>query len=543
MPERTQGDHPALPDRLKHWEENLWPVQVEALATLATQPPPLGIYGDVPVGGGKFLIATLAGAVLQAKRPLVMTQPDLLAQAQSEFDRFESTFPELREHPPQYLAYSTLSQPKNSDILHRLAPDVIALDEAHAVAARSSARGLRLREYVQSYPDTRVVILSGTLNRKSLLDIYDLAELALRDQMWLPVSDQIQNVWASLLDHGAKPGDKMLRQYLTPLLKWAEKRGLEIPTPVEQDAYQAAYRRRYISTPGVVAPAETKVDAELHVTIWRPPAPDIIRENLKTLDKTWCLPDGTELVDALEYYRHASSISAGFYYKPVFEGEEDVFDLWQERRLEWNRALRLQIKYIAKTGIDSPANVERACLSGRAHPDVRRAYVNWVEVRDLIQLDSETVWLDRSLIELAAENARSLGRCLVWYESRAVGEAFKDLGFRVYGAGSKAPTPDVDLPVLSRRVHGTGKNLQSWDTQIVVEPPSSATPWEQMLGRTHRPGQLSDLVQAYVLCATWAPRGRVYSAMAEADFVARTSNKKHKLTFCTWHTCKQSRVR
>ena len=218
LPERAQGDTPPLSPLLRRWSEHLWPVQVEALAVLENQPPPLGIYGDIGVGGGKFLIATLAGTVVKAKRPVVLTQPDLLRQAAFELDAFRSTFPEIEDHLPRYVAYSTLSQTGKGDLLYELAPDLIVLDEAHAVASRTSARGLRLREYAVANPSTRFVILSGTLNRKNLGDIYDLAELALRDTMWLPESPAVQEMWSSILDHKAQPGDELRERVLAPLL-------------------------------------------------------------------------------------------------------------------------------------------------------------------------------------------------------------------------------------------------------------------------------------------------------------------------------------
>ena len=152
LEERQQTRHTGLPERLRAWEEHLWPIQVEALSILSNQPAPLGLYADVGVGGGKFLIATLAGAVVGAKRPLVMTRLDLIAQAKYELERFLPLFPGLEEHIPKYVAYSKLSRPDSTDLLDELKPDLIALDEAHAVASRTSARGIRLRRYVVENP-------------------------------------------------------------------------------------------------------------------------------------------------------------------------------------------------------------------------------------------------------------------------------------------------------------------------------------------------------------------------------------------------------
>lgn len=536
LEERQQTQHTGLPERLRAWEEHLWPIQVEALSILSNQPAPLGLYADVGVGGGKFLIATLAGAVVGAKRPLVMTRLDLIAQAKYELERFLPLFPGLEEHIPKYVAYSKLSRPDSTDLLDELKPDLIALDEAHAVASRTSARGIRLRRYVVENPSTRILVLSGTLNRKTLLDVYDLAELALRDQAWLPLSRSVQDAWASMLDHDARPDAKDLAKYLQPLLAWAGERGVDVSRPEEKETYQQALRARYVTCPGVIASKETEVGCSIHLRVLRPEPPEEVSNAVRHLADNWELPDGTEIVEALDYWRHAATLSIGFYYRPVYLGDEGLVELWLERRRNWSKAVRRQIVYIKAPGVDSPANVVAACESGRAHPDVVRAYTDWLEVADQVSIDKETVWITKDLVHNAIDRVLKLRRGIFWYESRAVEEVLHERGLKVYGAGSSAPRPNVTHPALSRRVHGTGKNLQAWSRQLVLEPPSSATAWEQMLGRTHRPGQLADEVIADIFAPTWVARAKIHAASQEADFVARTSNKKHKLNFCTWST-------
>lgn len=534
LPERRQTNHPRLPEELRGWEDHLWPIQVEALALLATQPKPLGLYADVGVGGGKFLIATLAGTVVKAKRPLVMTRLDLIEQAKYELERFLPLFPELADHMPRYVAYSTLSRPGSTDLLDEIKPDLIALDEAHAVASRTSARGIRLRRYVVENPGTRILVLSGTLNRKTLLDVYDLAELALRETAWLPLARGVQDAWASMLDHDAKPAREDLEKYLSPLLNWAGARDVDVSRRDEKETYQAALRARYVSCPGVIASRETEVGCSIHLRMLRPEPPEEISTAVRHLADTWELPDGTEIVEALDYWRHAATLSLGFYYKPLYVGDESLVELWLERRRNWSKAVRRQIVYIKAPGVDSPANVVEACESGRAHPDVVRAYIDWSEVRDAIRVDKETIWLTKDLVNQAIDRVLKTRRSILWYESKAIEAVLRERGVKVFGAGSSAPRPNVTHPALSRHVHGTGKNLQAWSSQLVLEPPSSATAWEQMLGRTHRPGQLDDEVVADIFAPTWVARAKVHAATEEADFVARTSNKRHKLNFCTW---------
>ena len=52
---------------------------------------------------------------------------------------------------------------------------------------------------------------------------------------------------------------------------------------------------------------------------------------------------------------------------------------------------------------------------------------------------------------------------------------------------------------LSLRVYHEGKNfLTPWSDQLILQPPSSGAVWEQLLGRTYRPGQESPHVKASV---------------------------------------------
>tara|TARA_Y100000310_G_C20356438_1_gene656898 strand:- start:312 stop:665 length:354 start_codon:yes stop_codon:yes gene_type:complete len=52
---------------------------------------------------------------------------------------------------------------------------------------------------------------------------------------------------------------------------------------------------------------------------------------------------------------------------------------------------------------------------------------------------------------------------------------------------------------LSIQVFHKGKNmLRVWDDQLILQPPRNAATWEQLLGRTYRPGQESSHVKASV---------------------------------------------
>lgn len=81
---------------------------------------------------------------------------------------------------------------------------------------------------------------------------------------------------------------------------------------------------------------------------------------------------------------------------------------------------------------------------------------------------------------------------------------------------------------LSIAVHGTGKNLQAWPYQIILELPSNAEKLEQLLGRAHRGQQKHNVVVDTLL-----PSGYLESRFAqltnEAKALSGRGNNTHKV--------------
>lgn len=509
-----------LPPLLEKWAPKLRPAQIAALSELAAMPAPCGIYGDIGVGAGKFLICMLAGALLGLDRVLIITDAQLIGQARSEIDRFVQVFPETVDHMPTLLAYEHLSRPESVYELDKRAPQLVMLDEAHRLCGANSARTNRVLNYAIQNPKVRWCVLSGTLQRKSLLDIAHLAELALRDGSFLPTDSTVLAMWSAVLDQGAKPSAAQLR-YFDPLLAWAGT----------QDVNEA-YARRFKSTPGVVSIQSEEAACSLRIRkrVYRPGAE--IANAIKGLQDRWELPDGTELVDTLEYVRHSATISLGFFYRTVYpEGSE----AWQEARKTWNRELRTQIQYRRYGDLDSPARVERAAEQGRGVPQsLIDAYRAWVAIRDTVEPEQTTNWLTMEVIDVVAEYMRRRKRGLVWYGSRAVEAALEERGLPCFGGGMAPPADDVPVAALSHHSHGTGKNLQAWNYQLILEPSASAGWWQQLLGRTHRYGQKADEVIAEVLTTTWYQRAQVFGAWREAGDLQTRFGTPFRLVNCDW---------
>lgn len=518
QPERDWDDIGEISELLESWTDRIWETQLAALARIEQLPFPQGLYGDLAVGAGKFLVGFLAGRLLGIPNTVVLTFPDLLKQSAREIEVFRKIFPEVEGYIPTYVSYDKLSSKKQVHLLEDLAPKMIIADEGHALCGRYAARSLRVMRYMVKNPDVRFHVLSGTLARP-FEEISHLAEMSLRDSSFLPLRKPTLKRWAQALDHGNEPSAEDL-EILSPLQEWAG----------EDDA-RAAFNKRYRTTPGVLKSPKAEVDCELILTKWAPALPASVKSALKDLQEEWVLPDGTELVDALELHRHGGTLSCGFYYAAV--GNPEDHEEWYEARLEWGRALRLQIQYIG--GIDSPANVEDACRAGRADPRVRRAWQRWDAVRDTYKPQSEVVWLDKSLVYAAVERLRSKPRGILWYSSkRALEPIFRELGLPVHGAGSDVPGPEVTHAALSIRAHGTGKNLQAWNDQVIFEPPGGSIAYEQLLARMHRPKQMSAFVGADILFSSPFHKARLYSALSKARSAKETFDKDSKLLICSW---------
>lgn len=539
-----------LPPRTAALAGRLRPIQIEALAELETMEAPKGLFGEIGAGHGKTIPSLLAGYVLRivGDKCIVIVPPDLVRKTQRDLETWRHRFPEGEGYWPKIMSSGLLSHPKHSGDLRALMPRLIVIDEAHQFAEPTSARTRRLIDYFVSFPDTRLVALSGTLSGKQIKRMAHLSELVLRDWSFLPTDRHTLETWATVLDYGAEPAPGAVK-YLAPLAALAPH--TEAPerhsspflraSGAEKDAgvekARRGYTQRRITVPGVVATADAGVGASLYFRAWRPKVSEAVGFAINRLKEDWVLPDGTEIVAASDLHRHAITLSCGFYYKPIYSAVEDgpSVEEWMQARLEWGRALRRQLLYLTGyVGLDSPSLVIEACKDGRAHRDTIRAWQRWEEMAPLVKVSRETVWLDRGIVKQAVEAAQSRDRCLIWYSSKAIEEEFSRLGMTVHGAGSNEPDPGLSHAALSIHAHGTGKNLQAWAENILVEPPEGPQLAEQLIARTHRPGQRADAVYVDFAEQTWALRAKVYKLRRAARYLEETSVQAQRLCYGSW---------
>lgn len=486
------------------WE--LRPDQAYALADAVDQ---RGLFCPLPVGEGKAIISLLLPVVLRAERPLLLV-PAALRDA-----TVKSVIPTVgrhfRLHPNlMLLSHEEISTVAGKDRLRERRPDLVIVDEAQGFRNRKSARGIRFERFAAESPDCLFAFLSGSFSTDSIEDYAHLLRLALRHSAHgapVPTTDAALATWADAVDAGL---DDERRMAPGALWKWTgQTKG---PSLFDSDTRlaltQGAFGRRLAETPGVVCSSAAPLAIPIHVREVRPAVPVIVVDAFRRLRSEWETPQDDQIADAMHLWRIVRQLACGFYYRWKWPGGVVDRD-WVDRRKDWHRFVRRTITTNA-VELDSLRAVESACKAWEHYLLLRDAgarnesaqyrasthlidsqeYRDWLAVRDRFDPEEhkETVWLSTYLVDFANDWLESnVGIC--WVDHSAFGHELRKRGIRYYGAADNDIIYETVSCAASIHAHREGKNLQAFARNLIVTPPTNGTRWEQLIGRTHRPGQ------------------------------------------------------
>jgi hypothetical protein len=578
---------PDLTDRYKKpglsreelWPGPLKPVQSQSLFWAQAQG---GLIGAIGVGGGKTLTSFLLPLAVGARVSVLFVPPHLYRKTIKDFGKLRLywTLPTLGDfrRPVQQrgegsldlggaetilyiVSMGQLSTASNSDLLDRLEPELVIVDEAHYLRGNKSARSKRFTRYFQHRSRTKACFLSGTLTNSALTDYWHLCRWALKDGSPLPLSAHTAQVFDAVF--GTKTEDQRRAE--------ASARGIDLPAQSYLDDIarrytrwaqledpSEAFRKRLVTTPGWVATSSVDCDAGLTIVERSCDVPAVIQRALRDVEESWQTPDGDEFESGLELEQALKTITAGFY--NVWEWPNGIDKEWLDAKRSWARGVRNLLKRNLPR-LDSPLLVERACIRQDerirdivVEMDMERkarlvdVYAAWAKVKHRSDPVTKPVWISQYLCEEAVERAKMIkGGVVLWYENPAVGDVLETLtGWQRFGAGDKDSRGLTELadkvlngkekagPIIASIIcHGTGKNLQGWDRAIVVQTPGRGDVVEQLLGRLHRPGQLADEVTfEWMLPTDWA-RDSMAKARTEADYQQRTLGQPQRLLLAT----------
>ncbi len=575
------------------------------VASAAASGSPRGLFGAIGIGHGKTLIALLAATVAGAERPLLLIPPDMRDPLTAYIAEWRVLYDITVPHIMAYSELSSAKAARTLDYMRPdllIADEVHNL--RHKTAARTKRVETYIKEHPEcrcvlmtGSPTKSSLMDYAHLIDWALREYAPLPSFTSSRLQWASVLDadgdpdnaSMASIWplatrvpgAPATPYGPRSGGGA---HVTP----EERRGFA----------REGYRRRVTTVPGYLATVEASASQTIYLRgilpltapagSEKPGVPDAVSELLERLENTWTLPDpeavadetGDEIDNAMAVARAAAGLACGFYYRWKWPGRNRDVD-WLDRRRWYHGEVRRALARSVK-GLDSPLLLG-GWLSRHAHEvgdnaqvkptadgkpgayaaagfstSLALSYRSWHDVRahgrgadpgagvrwcDIDPPPTETVWVHRWFVDDVVARARKGPPTLIWWQSRALHEAFREAGLTVHGAGSALPegapgTPTYGRPVktvcLSIRVFGTGKNLQPWAHNLVCEPPSSGLLWDQKIGRTHRPGQLADEINVEVYTHTDGTRGAVYHAANEALYTEQTQGQPHRLRLATW---------
>lgn len=487
-----------------------------------------GGFFNVGVGQGKTLASFLMHDAMEARKTV------LLVPAQLRDKTLKTDLPELAKHfklPPVYaiedfkgqdgvyvVGYEDLSNKKHTDLLEKIRPDLIVADEAHKLRNPGSARSKRFLRFTRKNP-CKFVAMTGSAMSKALTDFAHLIELALKKNSPLPNNYPDLKQWSDCVDN-----------------ETVEIGALALLCD-DNESPREGWQRRFRETPGVISTTTSAVGMPIELRLFVVCPPSKVLGALQELDKTWAW-NGEDYDQTLEIIRVERQLAQGFYYQNIWPG--GVADRqWEDARNAWRRCVRARLKHTNRTGQDSPALLEALAESGQWTPG---EWFDWVAVRDRPEPEKEAIEVDRYLVSLVQNWIISSDNPgIIWVDSPVIGEWLKQAGIPFYGEGEDdavndlaQKTLDGDIPkrtiALSLRAHCTGKNLQAWSRNLVLYPPASAETWEQLIGRTHRPGQDAEKVEVDVVIATRSAETAMANAQADAPRVQETTGQPQKLS-------------
>lgn len=493
-----------------------------------------GFFGPIGVGEGKTLITLLTPVAVNAQRPLLLLPAGLIEKTQR--DRLALSRHWQIPNNLRVLSYDMLGRVQAADELEDYRPDCIICDEVHRLKNRRAAVTRRVARYMYAHPETIFCAYSGTIMDKSVTDFAHILLWSLKLGAPMPIKREEIEEWAEALDEprgmsweqfdGRRPG--ALLELCTPS-EIAEG-------PTDRIAARRGFRRRLTETPGVVATIGEgeAIGASIYVRGIVHKVSPTTEKNFKILRGDgkefpgWITPDGWELTSGVDIWRHAQELALGLHYlwdpRPPVE--------WREARKAWHAFVNDTISR-GRT-YDSELHVANGCDAGQLDGT---ALARWRELRPTFTPNVVPMWHDDSALITCRDWMKTPG--LVWTEHGFFAEALAKFADVPY-FGAKGFTADglyIEDAVMgcsaiaSIDANREGKNLQGlWSRNLLVCPPSSALWLEQVIARTHRPGQTADEVIVDVLLGCRENFDAITKAIAGARVIEDMTGKKQKLS-------------
>ncbi len=399
------------------------------------------------------------------------------------------------------MSYQKLSQANAAGTLGIVPPDLFILNEFQKIKNRNAAVSRRVIRHMAQFPDAKFVAVTGTPVTKGLMDFGHVARWCVKPPP-VPMDNHTMQEWADALDE--KPGSYNQRDP-GALLKLCNEEELREEPLV---AARRGFRRRLTETPGVVATTgEDQVctasgdPVRLEVRALRYEQDPVVEEHFRVLRDAWMTPSGWTFSMAMAVWAHSRTLALGLHYAWIPEPEGGPEGPWCIARKKWAKFAREAIKN--SRVLDSELMVVNAVDKGALDGTELNG---WRSIRATYVPSPRAVWHCDGALEACQRWAKS-GPGVIWTDHVFFShELSKRTGCKYFGpggldkGGNEIEKADPNSCVIaSRAANSTGRNIQFWSRNLITAAPMNASEWEQLLGRTHRHGQRSDVVTVDVL--------------------------------------------
>lgn len=540
------------------------PVQAWALREI---PIAGGLFGMISVGGGKSILSLLTPLSMpDIKVWALLIKPDQRIHYRAAYLRLREHFqvPSLifdrgergevvsNAQAVHVIPYSLLSDPRSTELLDARDPGGVIADEAHLLANRLSSRTQRFLRFFARKPNRVFCCWSGSTIKRSLKDASHLSAHALGLGSPYPILPRDAEAWAQVVDPSRQP------DVTSPLSRalYREFGGGRTLSAAflamfsDADPVRRGIRDRIVRTPGVISTTFSSANCSITIRERKiDKIPDSVLKALSDVRTKLVRPDGEELLDAMDIATCARDVGSGFYgYWAYPRGEPpDLIARWFAARKVFGKELRAKLAG-GEPHMDSPRLCQNAAERYWREPPYEgplpvwpaSSWPAWAEIKDQVEPDPRTRWIDDFLAKDAAEWAKKPidGRYgIVWTQSVAFGRRIAELaGISYHGGGSEAEAliraEDGSRSIVaSIPAHGAGRDgLQDrFCRQLIAESPASGDSYEQLLGRLAREGQQADTIETWVYRHTREICEAFQKAVELSEFIEATTPNRQLL--------------
>ncbi len=480
------------------------------------------------------------------------------------------------------IPYSQLSTRDAEEVLNAIQPDLLILDEAHAVKNPKAARTKRLTRYLEQR-QPRVVALSGTITSKSIADYHHLLAHALKENCPLPMDPALALNWSYVLDANADPSDAQVGP-ITPLLAWSRTHFPKERLPVGVPGFRKAYKIRLNTSPGVVATGDNEIGTSLVIENTPVPLKAVqeteeyrkLSQLMRDVEELWRTPSGDEIEYGFHKWRYLYELTSGFYYNlrwPTVEELQrrsrltideaqvylDMAKVHHEALQEYHKKLRRWLEYRGRPKLDTPLLVASNMAAHGARDVGAELFDYWRKAKDLeFEGMPERLSEPKRICDYKIQHAVAWAKerdehgqgALIWFHhdtpGRWLAEELKAQGVDALWCpsesvrkGSNSVVLDVNnknrIMVISMGGHGTGKNLQHFEQQLFLQFPRKADLLEQVIGRTHRNGQNADELVAHTMNTLMFDHLNTAACLVDALYIHQTTGARQKAIYASWN--------